>query len=248
MILHVPPGSPALVRDGAAAVLALHIGGGLAGVASGFAALLSPKGGRIHRAAGHVFFVSMLVMSGIGVAVSPFLPNWTNVVMGLFVFYLTATAWMTVRRPAGGIGRFEVGAFVFACGAAGIGVVLGLWAATPGGLDSGEPPAAFFVLASFPAAAAALDLRMIRRGGVTGAGRVSRHLWRMGVALLVAAGSLFLGQPRLFPPALRGTPIMFAPEILIVAAMVVWGLRLRPRKGVGSAREIRDAVTSSGAA
>src|SRR5258708_22169624 len=107
---------------------------------------------------------------------------------------------MTGRRPPGSVGAFEIGAFVFACGAAATGVLLGMVAAaSPKGLLAGDPPWSFFVLASFPALAAAADLRMIRRRGVSGAARIGRHLWRMSVALFIAAGSLFLGQPQLFP-------------------------------------------------
>lgn len=228
MILHVPPGSPLLVRDAAAAILALHIGGGVTGILSGATALLAPKGGPLHRAAGHVFFVSMLIMSGIGAIVSPFLPQWSNVVPGAFTFYLVATAWMTVHRPEDQVGRFEVGAFAFAWTAAALGVVLGMIAAgSPKGLLNGDPPATFFVFASLPALAGALDLGVILRHGVSGAQRIARHLWRMSVALFVAAGSLFLGQPKVFPPWLRGSPIMFAPEIAILALMIFWLLRLR---------------------
>jgi uncharacterized membrane protein len=232
MILHVPPGSPALIRDAAAAILALHVGGGVAGVFSGFTALLARKGGLLHRTAGKVFFVSMLIMSGIGTVVSPFLPNWSNVVMGLF-FYLVATAWMTVRRPAGAVGRFEIGALLFAWGAAATGVLLGLWAAaSPGGRLAGDPPLVFFIFASFPALAGSQDLRVIRRGGVMGAQRIARHLWRMSVALFIAAGSLFLGQPKLFPHWLRGSPIMFAPELVIIVLMIFWLLRVREPKEI----------------
>jgi uncharacterized membrane protein len=239
MILHVPPGSSWLVRDSAAAILALHIGGGVTGAFSGLAALAAPKGRRLHRLAGRVFFVSMLVMAAIGTAVSPFLPNWSNVSMGLFVLYLVATAWMTVRRPAGQIGRFEAGALVFACAAVAIDMLLGLWAAaSPGGL-AGDPPAAFFVLASFPALSAAMDVGVIRRGGVSGPRRIARHLWRMCAALFIAAGSLFLGQQKLFPHFLRGSPIMFAPEIVIVVTMTVWLLRVRPAGAVK-----REALTA----
>jgi uncharacterized membrane protein len=230
VILHVPPGSPLLVRDAAAAILALHIGGGVTGAFSGLTALAAPKGGRLHRVAGQVFFGSMLVMAVIGTAVSPFLPNWTNVSMGLFLLYLLATAWMTVRRPAGQIGRFEVGALLFACAAAAIDILLAMWAAaSPGGRLAGDPAAAFLVLASFPALSAATDAGVIRRGGVSGPRRLARHLWRMSVALFIAAGSLFLGQQRLFPHVLRGSPIMFAPEVVIVVSMIVWLVRTRGR-------------------
>ena len=230
MILHVPPGSPLLVRDAAAAILALHIGGGVTGAFSGLTALAAPKGGRLHRIAGQVFFGSMLVMAVIGTAVSPFLPNWTNVSMGLFLLYLLATAWMTVRRPAGQIGRFEVVALLFAGAAVAIDVLLGLWAAaSPGGRLAGDPAMAFPLLASFPALSAVMDVGVIRRGGVSGPRRMARHLWRMSVALFIAAGSLFLGQQRLFPHVLRGSPIMFAPEVVILVSMIVWLVRTRPR-------------------
>ena len=236
MILHVPPGSPLLVRAAADAILALHVGGGVVGVLSGGVAMAARKGGDLHRMAGQVFFVSMLIMSGVGAIVSPFLPNWSNVVAGLFVFYLVATAWITVRRPGGSVGALEIGGFVFACGAMATGVVLGLVAAvSPKGLLAGDPPVAFFILTSFLALAAAADLRMIRRGGVSGPARLARHLWRMSVALFIGAGSLFLGQPRLFPQGLRGSPIMFAPEIAIVGMMIFWLLRLRVAKGARKA-------------
>ena len=232
MILHVPPGSPLVVRAAASTILALHVGGGVMGVFSGFTALAARKGGRLHRTAGQVFFVSMLIMSGIGTVVSPFLPQWSNVPGGLLTFYLVLTAWMTVRRPAGEVGRFERGAFLFACGVAALGVVLGLWAMnSPGRLLNGDPPFVFFVFASFPILAGALDLSVILRGGVTDGRRIARHLWRMSAALFVAAGSLFLGQPKLFPHGLRGSPIMFAPELVIIVMMIVWLIR------VGAARE-----------
>jgi hypothetical protein len=49
MILQVQPGSPAVVSDGAALILAPHIGGGVIGVLAGAAALAAPKGRRTRR-------------------------------------------------------------------------------------------------------------------------------------------------------------------------------------------------------
>ena len=242
MILHVPPGSPLLVRAAADAILTLHIGGGVIGVLSGAVALAARKGGRLHRIAGQVFFVSMLIMAGIGTVVSPFLPNWSNVVAGLFTVYLVATAWITVRRPARQVGRVEVAAFVFAWATAATGVLLGLVAAgSPKGLLAGDAPTSFFVLASFPALAGAADLGMILHHGVSGAGRIARHLWRMSAAMFVGAGSLFLGQPKVFPHWLRGSPIMFVPEIAIIGLMIFWLFRLRSTNAVKA-----DAVMPQG--
>ena len=60
MILHPPPGSSELIRGAAAAILLLHIGGATAGLVSGAAAMVFPKGERLHRAAGNVFFLSLI--------------------------------------------------------------------------------------------------------------------------------------------------------------------------------------------
>lgn len=59
--LPVAPDTPIWMHVGAEVLLWLHIGGGAAGIVTGFLALASRKGGRIHRTAGKVFFGGMLV-------------------------------------------------------------------------------------------------------------------------------------------------------------------------------------------
>lgn len=227
MHLQLTPDSPAWLRDAATVVLALHIGAGGLGLVSGGTALIVRKGGRPHRWAGTVFVISMVTMGGIGAAVAPLLPQRSSVVPGLLAGYLAASAWITVRRPAGALGVSEVGAFLFALAAAGAGLAFGLQAlGSPQGLLDGDPPARFFIFGGFAALAAALDLRMILNGGVTGARRIARHLWRMDAALLLAAVSFFLGQQGVFPPALRGSPILLAPELAIIGLMVYWLVKL----------------------
>jgi hypothetical protein len=73
----------------------------------------------------------------------------------------------------------------------------------------------------------ALDLRMILRGGVFGAQRIARHLWRMCVALLITAASFFLGQQQVFPAPLRGSPFPFVPEITVLGLLIFWLVRVR---------------------
>ncbi len=239
MILHLPPGTPPLVQGAADVVLALHIGGGCVGIAAGSAALLLRKGGGAHRLAGAVFVVAMLVMSVIGAIVSPLLPAPSNSVGGLFALYLVITGWLSVKRPAGVVGLSEVGAFFLAVGTVGGGVYFGMAAVmSPSGLVDGLPPYPSFILAGLAAFAAILDVRVIWRGGVAGGQRLARHLWRLCAALLVADFSLFLGQPKVFPPALRGSPIMFAPELFVIAMLVFWLIRVgrgpRSRSGAES--------------
>ena len=73
------------------------------------------------------------------------------------------------------------------------------------------------------------DRRMINAGGIHGAARLRRHLWRMCFALFVASGSFFLGQADEFPEALRITPLLAFPVLAVLATMVYWLRRLRKK-------------------
>jgi len=73
--LYISPESSPLVHAAAAAVLYLHIGAGSVGILSGAAAFVFRKGTPLHRLIGKIFVISMLIMSGIGAVVAPFLPT-----------------------------------------------------------------------------------------------------------------------------------------------------------------------------
>jgi hypothetical protein len=240
MSLYVSPESSWLVRSAAEAVLIAHVSGGGLGLLSGATALLVPKGQRLHRIAGNVFFVSMLVASALGACVSPFLPQpaWGNVAMGLFVFYLVATSWVTIRRKEGSVGSFEIGAFFVALSVAAFGVMLGLL----GTRSATSSPGGFFFFATIVALAAAGDLRMILRGGVLGAQRIARHLWRMCFALLIGAISLFLGQPQLFPASVHKSGVLFVPEVAVLGALIFWLIRVRFTNGFKHDGRVKSEV------
>jgi hypothetical protein len=228
MHLEAPPGAPFLLAAAATTLLVLHVGGGAVGMVSGAAALAFRKGGRLHRAAGNVFFVAMLVMAGVGAGVAPFLPEqqMTNTAGGVFAFYMVATGWAAVRRPAGVAGRFEVGAFIVALSIALAGLGLIALAAATGSSD-GSPPQAKYLFATVAAIAAAGDLNLILRRGLSGVSRIARHLWRMCLGLFIAAGSFFLGQSQLFPKAIQDSPLLFVPPFAVLGLMVFWLLRVR---------------------
>ena len=209
--------------------LIVHIGAGSIGILSGAAALAVAKGERLHRALGNVFFVSMLTMSALATYLAIVIPQArANLPGGVFTFYLVATAWMTVRRKEGTIGGFEVGAFLVAMGAAAASVVFGFQAArSPTGLFNGSQPPQYFIFAAVAALAAALDLKVILRGGIFGAPRIARHLWRMCAALFIATGSFFLGQQKVMPAFIQGSPLLFVPAIAPLVLMIYWLFRVR---------------------
>jgi uncharacterized membrane protein len=230
MILHLAPDAPLLLRAAAASALVLHIGGASLGLISGGLVMVAPKGGRFHRAAGSVFFVSMLTMSGVAAVAAPFFPDRISTVMGLFTFYLTATGWAAVRRRPGSVGRFEIGAGVFALAIAVADLAIArIGSQMPHGLLDDEPSQVGYLFGAVAALAAACDFSVIRRGGLFGAPRIARHLWRMCLALVIAAGS-FAAQPKAQPEALRGSLILFAPVPLVLGLMIFWLVRLRLRR------------------
>ncbi|MEK6373887.1 MAG: hypothetical protein AABO58_14470 [Acidobacteriota bacterium] len=113
------------------------------------------------------------------------------------------------------------------------------------GLERGMPAALYFVFGSIALLFAASDVRMIRRGGVVGAKRIARHLWRMCFALLITTISFYPGQARLFSAALRATNLLFVPHVLLIGSMIFWMVRVR-RSNVGNAkRSVAGTATRS---
>lgn len=229
-VLELSPGSPEAALIAADLVLVLHITCGSIAMVSGAVALLARKGDGLHRAAGTVFFLAMLVTAAIGAAVAPFLTDGQrpNTVAGILTFYLVLSAWTTVRRQDGGVDRFAIAGFFVALGSALAGVLFALEAqASPTGTIDNSPPQAFIFFMIVGAFAAASDLKVILRGGISGAPRIARHLWRMCVGLFIATGSFFLGQPQVFPESVRGSAILFVPVFAPLVLMIFWLVRVR---------------------
>lgn len=230
MTLQPPPGSPWWLTLAADVLLFSHIAGGAVGLLSGAAALATRKGSRIHGIAGTAFVVSMTIMASIGAAVSPFLPvpQRANVVAGMLTLYLVVSGWSAVRHKRLVGGRLDSAGLAVALVTVGTGV---LWAAqarySPTGTLDGSPPQAFYVFIAVGSVAAIGDLRLLLRGPVAGVPRISRHLWRMSVALLIASGSFFLGQQRVMPVWMRGSPWLFVPTFAPLLVMLYWLVRLR---------------------
>jgi hypothetical protein len=228
MTLELDPTSPLWVTLTTDAVRYLHVAGGAVGLAAGTAALLFRKGGRAHRRAGDVFVVSMLIMAGLGAAVAFTLLERASILGGLMTCYLVATAWLTVWRAPGTAGRLEIIALAASISLLALAATLGTMAALhPSGTLDGQPWQAFVLFGVIAPLAAIGDLRLLLRGGISGAQRIARHLWRMCTALFIAAVSFFLGQPDFVPDLMRGTMWVAVPPLATLLVMVYWLVRLR---------------------
>ncbi len=175
-------------------VLLVHILGGTFGLVSGTAAISFRKGSRPHVIAGRIFVVSMLAMAlgAVYLGIAKHQPS--NVSGGIFTFYLIGTAWLTARRRDGQIGRLDWVALLIPMALGVLTWLTGISVVRRGETSqNGVPVGMTFFMGSVMLLAGAGDVRMLVRGGIHGAKRIARHLWRMCFGLFIAAGSFFLG-------------------------------------------------------
>jgi len=208
-------------------ILLLHVSGGGIGLLSGAVALSFRKGSRPHRVAGNVFFISMLTASAAGTYLGFRNSEMDNVFGGVLVLYLLATAWVTARRRDGETGIFDWIGFLVALAVGVVSVTYAIEAAnSPTGTKAGLPASDYWFPISVALISATGDARMLLRGGLCGAQRIARHLWRMCFALFVASASIFLARPELFPALLTKTHVLFLLGILPLILMVFWLARV----------------------
>jgi len=209
----------------------VHVGCGTVGLVSGTVAAFAQKGERLHRTAGTIFFVSMLVMATFAAWLAIAVPGqMSNLLGAILTFYLVATGWLTVRQKQGTVGRAEKFAMAAAlCLCAGLGGLS--MAAAAGAVPGvkGQLLIATYMVTAIAAVAAIEDARLVLQGGIAGTARVARHLWRMLTALFLAFGSGFgNGLARLVPGPFHGPPPLFlAPMLMPLGLLIFWMVRVR---------------------
>jgi uncharacterized membrane protein len=222
-------------------ILLLHILAGTTGLLSGTAALCFRKGSRRHALVGRIFVISMLAMAAgaIYLAIVKHQPN--NIGGGILTFYLIGTAWLTARRRRGETSPFDWVALLIPLAIGILGWMNGIEALrSPSGTKYDVPGGMHLFMGSICLLAAAGDVRMLLRGGIVGAPRIARHLWRMCFGLFIAAGSFFFGPSnrplRLLTqvgvgqhlsPAFFSTTLYLILTVLPLFLLVFWLLRVR---------------------
>ena len=215
----------------------VHILAGTIGLLTGYVALLVVKGGTVHRRAGMLFVYSMLAMCAGGLAIAAVrgIAPEINVPAALITSYLLITALTTVRPlPAGSTLErgVSVGGTMVALGVAAVMSTFAVQAVANGGTRNGMPAFPFVMFASFGLLGAWGDWRVMRSGPRKGGQRLARHLWRMSMALFIAAISFvvqavkLLRQQDIRLPA----PLTALPFLLVLGVMVYWLWRVRTRR------------------
>ena len=227
--------SAALLHQMTTAAYVVHVGGGTIGLVSGTVAAFARKGGRLHRVAGNLFFASMLVVAAFAAYLGVVVPDQVNIFIAIFTAYLVATAWLTVRRKEGSIGLAEKFALFVAL------ILCAPFAILSFQLATGLPPflkstvafkgpvlIAIYSFTAVLAIAVIGDAKVVLAGGIAGAPRIARHLWRMCLGLTLAAGSAFTnGLPRLLPGPMHVTTVFFLPQLVPLGLLIFWMIRVR---------------------
>jgi hypothetical protein len=222
-------------------ILIVHICAGTLGLLSGTAAMSFRKGSPRHVLAGKVFVASMLTMAVVAVYLAIVRHQPNNIGGGILTFYLIGTAWLTARRRDGETSRFDWIVLLIPLALGILTWMNGLKVVRSGASSqAGVPVGMTFFMGSVMLLAAAGDVRMLVRGGVLGAKRIARHLWRMCFGLFIAAGSFFLGPSnrplRLLSavgigqhlsPALFNTTLYLILSILPLILLIFWLVRVR---------------------
>lgn len=207
----------------------VHIGAGTVGLLSGYAALAVIKGAEWHRKVGMVFVVSMLIMAVVGAFIAATKPVAAalNVPAGLITAYLVSTALTTVRPRWAANRTLTVALMLVALGVGATTTAFGVQAVADDRLSF-----PFFMFTVFALPGVVGDIRVLRNGPPTGAKRIARHLWRMCLALFIAALSFFIGQAKVIPEPIRIMPLLALPVLVVLVSMVYWLWRVRIRQSL----------------
>jgi hypothetical protein len=153
-----------------------------------------------------------------------------NIPAGLTTAYLVVTALITVRPPSAASRRVAVAAMLFGLSVGLTSLVLAVAMLADGRAGRTGMAYPLFMFGIVGLTAGLADVRVIRSGGLHGAARLTRHLWRMCFALLVATLSFFVGQAQVFPEAIRNSGLVAVPVLAVLASMLYWLWRVRGRR------------------
>jgi len=173
-------------------LLPIHIVAAGLGIVAGAVALSSAKGGTLHRRSGIVFVYAMAGMCGTAAVMAAVKGQIVNVMAGSLTAYLVITALLTVRPPSASSRRLTIASMLVALALGLTAVTFGFQAlASVSGERYGAPAFPLFMFGTVGLLGSVGDLRTIQSGGLRGARRLTRHLWRMCWALWIATASFF---------------------------------------------------------
>lgn len=205
-------------------VAQLHLLVGTCSVVAGFTSLLAKKGSGIHKLAGHVYVIAMVMLCLSGFYLSYARELQFTFLLSALSLYLVVTGWLAVNQKflhSTIKGRLEAICSALLCltclvlSAFGIGLN---WS-----YPSTEPPyeayafiglcTGFFVYG---------DMKQLRSGVHEKTSQIKRHLTRVGSSMLIATIVFFLGNNHVLPESFRTVPILLTPIITVLVVTLFY--------------------------
>jgi uncharacterized membrane protein len=202
-------------------MLILHIASGVIALIVGTMVLALKKGDSLHKRIGQLFIAAILAAAISSIYLYHLVGE--TPLMGVFCIYLVLTSWLTVRSKPGTINPLTQ---LLAAGIAIMSLGLFYLGYTIEGAKVGSeiPAQVFYVFGLLALLCAALDVKMILHGGISGKHRIARHLWRMILGMVIALMAL-LGQD-IYPDWFIDMGVVFLPLLAIVLVLIIWLVRV----------------------
>lgn len=209
----------------------IHIAAGSVSILAGFVALYAVKGSPLHRKSGAIFFWAMVAMTCSAIVIGVMRGHRVNTSQAFLTLYLVVTALLTFRRKPGQSRWILASSIVAALGIAGYDFYLTSQAMASARRSIDGVPGPMMAIFGMTALLGAIgDWRFMTMANPDARYRVGRHLWRMSLAMWIATASFFLGQAKFLPEALRITPLLALPVLLVLGTMIYWMVRVTIRK------------------
>lgn len=201
-----------------------HIVSGFLALGAAGTAIAATKGARLHRRAGQIYVLAMLVVTLTALALVFVRPNAFLLGIAIFSFYFVFTGWRTVKLRDGKTGPVDVGGALLMAATA---LLMTGWSLQ--GLidpDGSERSIILLVFGAIGLIMAISDLRQWRKGPLTGKKRIAHHLTRMlGGTIATITAALVVNLT--FLPDLLG---WLGPTAAITPLIFWWNARiLKPR-------------------
>ena len=222
----------------------LHVGFGVVALLAGLGAMITPKGGRIHRRCGKVFFWSMVVVAGSAIELAYLSSSLFLFLDTLFTFYLALSGYRALARKRPERGEranwldWLAASVLLASGLGLIAVGVDLQKSGTTGL-----PAVCFGYGVCAVLFAGHDLHEFWRPPVTKYHWWLSHMARMLGAYLASVTAVSVVNLHYLPTAVR----WFGPILVGGPGIALWMLYYRRRFRRDTIRVVAQATLRTGA-
>lgn len=211
--------------------LILHIIAGAVALLVGYSVIFIKKGGVAHKYLGRTYVVAMLALGLTGTYIAIIRGVPLSMLNGLVLCYFVLSAMNTVWQGANKTNNIDKALFVFVT----LITTAFAWYSykttqVEGGELGGFAIQAYVFFGSIMALCCVADYRYIKRGGLSGQRKLTRHLWRMFFPLFMSTAAFFLGQAKLLPESLQRIEFLLLPVALVILSAFYWLIKVNKQK------------------